>query len=185
VAVYIVLTVSTENVTITSTISSEQPVCPEDRLNFTCETRGSDFIAWISKEYLNSDGSRVEFTFVDKGEIREINRNTVTTLVSADSINGIRVLISRLTIVVSPMYRNPSITCLHVGRLINDTVSFVVPGNNYCNFYYNQNLSGNSYCNFYLLYYLLAPNYFKHADISVIHLHSNLYHHRLCLITTE
>jgi hypothetical protein len=127
----IVLAVSTENtVIITSTISSERPVCAGDQVNFTCETQGSDIIAWISKEYINvnSGGSNVEFSFRDVGTVKKRKQNMVATLVSADRVNGIRVLISQLTIIVSPLYRNPSITCLHVGQLINDTVSFIVPG---------------------------------------------------------
>ena len=120
------------NVTINSTISSERPVCPGDQVNFTCETRGSDIIAWTSVEYINpqTGGARIEFSAFDVGVIRRIDKNTVATLVSAvDSVNEIQTLISLLTIKVSPLYRNPSITCLHVGLLINATVSFVVPGN--------------------------------------------------------
>jgi hypothetical protein len=124
----IVLAVSAENVRITSTISSERPVCAGDQVDFTCETQGSDIIAWISKEYINSGDSDVEFSSFDVGTVTKINQNTVATLVSAGRVNGVRTLISRLTIIVSPLYQNPSITCLHVGRLINDTVSFVVPG---------------------------------------------------------
>ena len=126
----VVLAISAENVTITSTISSERLVCPGDQVNFTCETRGSDIIAWTSVEYINpqTGGTRIEFSAFDVGVIKQIDQNTVATLVSAESINEVRVLTSRLTIIVSPLYQNPSIACLHVGRLINATVSFVVPG---------------------------------------------------------
>ena len=120
--------ISPENVTIATTISDKQPVCPGDQVNFTCETRGSDIIAWISKEYINRGGTRVEFTAFDMGAIMRFGQNTVATLVSAEIINGIRVLKSQLMITVTPLYQNPSITCLHVGLLINATVSFVVPG---------------------------------------------------------
>lgn len=125
------LAISTKNVTINSTISSEQPVCPGNQVNFTCETRGSDIIAWTSIEYISplTGGTRIEFSAFDVGVIRRIDKNTVATLVSAaDDIKNVSSLISLLIIKVSPLYRNPSITCLHVGRLINATVSFVVPG---------------------------------------------------------
>ena len=122
------LAISTEDVTINSTISSERPVCPGNQVNFTCETRGSDIIAWTSEEYISplTGGTRIEFSAFDVGVIRRIDKNTVATLVSA--AENISSLISLLTIKVSPLYQNPSITCLHVGRLINATVSFVVPG---------------------------------------------------------
>ena len=138
VTINIVLAISPMNVTINSTISSGQLVCPGDQVNFTCETRGSDIIAWTSKEYIGSGGARVEFSFLDVKTMK-VDQNTVATLISADNVNGIRTLISRLTITVSPSYQNPSITCLHVGRLINATISFVVPGKYYnheCSLFY-------------------------------------------------
>ena len=113
---------------VATTISDKQVVCPGDQVNFTCETRGSDIIAWTSKEYINRGGTRVDFAAFNVGVTMRIGKNTVATLVSADVINGIRVLVSQLMITVSPLYQNPSITCLHVGLLINATVSFVVPG---------------------------------------------------------
>ena len=124
----VVLAISTTNVMINSTISSERPVCPGDQVNFTCETRGSDIIAWTSVEYISplTGGTRIEFSALDVGVIRRIDKNTVATLVSATE--NIPSLISLLTIKVSPLYQNPSITCLNVGRSINATVSFVVPG---------------------------------------------------------
>ena len=128
VIVCVVPGVSTENVTITSTISDKHLVCPGDQVNFTCVTRGSDIIAWISKEYIDRGGTRVEFAAFNEGETMRFGQSTVVTLVNADIVNGIRVLISRLTITVSSDYLNPSVTCLHVGLLINATVFFMVPG---------------------------------------------------------
>ena len=128
VVVCIMPPIFSKNVTITTTFSNKQPVCPGDQVNFTCETRGSDIIAWISEEYINRGGTRVEFAAFDVGVTMQIGQNAVITLVSADVFNGIRVLTSQLMITVSPLYQNPSITCLHVDFLINATVSFVVPG---------------------------------------------------------
>ena len=120
--------VLSENVTITSTISDENLVCPGEQVNFTCVTRGSDIIAWTSMEYIDPGGARAEFPAFPVGTTQRFGQNTVATLVSADFVNGSRVLISRLMITVSADFLNPSVTCLHVGLLINDTVFFRVPG---------------------------------------------------------
>ena len=112
----IALAISPMNVMINSKISSERPVCPGDQINFTCETRGSDIIAWTSEEYINSGGARVAFTFLDVGTITKSNQNTVATLVSADNINGIRTLISRLTIKLK-CHHYIGIPQLHVSML--------------------------------------------------------------------
>ena len=121
--------VSTQDVTITSTKSNRPlSVCPGEEVNFTCVTRGSLIIAWLSDEYIGAGGTRVEFAAVDVGKSQEINPNTVAILVSAEVINGTRILTSQLMVTAMSEYLNPSVTCLHVGHLINMTISFVVSG---------------------------------------------------------
>ena len=70
----------------------------------------------------------MEFAAIDIGESVQIDQNTVVMLISAEIVNGTRILTSQLTIMATSEYQNPSVTCLHVGPLINDTVSFVVQG---------------------------------------------------------
>ena len=121
------------NVMMSSTISNKQSVCPGEQLNFTCVTMGSLIIGWEG-EYIGAR-SRVEFAAVDLDETIQINHNTLATLVSSDYINGTRVLTSRLMITVSRDYQNPSVTCLHVGSLINASISFSllgIPGAAFC-----------------------------------------------------
>ena len=121
-------TVTIENVTISSTISPTHRVCPGEMITFNCVTRGSLITAWLSEEYIGAGGARVEFAAVDIGESRQINQNTMAMLISAEIVNGTRILTSQLTIMAVSEYQNPSVTCLHVGLLTNATVSFQLLG---------------------------------------------------------
>ena len=112
-------------VMLTSTLSDKQVACPGDIVKFTCVTRGSLIIAWLSDNYI--DG-RVEFASVDVGRPRVINSNAVATLVSAEVVNEIRILTSQLMITITSDYLNSTITCLHVGLLINASISLGIPG---------------------------------------------------------
>lgn len=120
--------VSNENVMITSGIPAKQLACPGEQIIFTCVTRGSLIISWKSDEYIGAGGTRVEFAAVDVGKDVQINPNAAATLVSAEVINGTRILTSKLTVTATSDYQNPSITCLHVGLLINATISFQLLG---------------------------------------------------------
>ena len=107
--------VAIENVTISSTISSTQRVCPGERITFTCVTRGSLITAWLSEEYIGAGGVRVEFAAVDIGESVQIDQDTVATLISAEVVNSTRILTSQLTITATSQHQNPSV--IHVFML--------------------------------------------------------------------
>ncbi|MCG8621744.1 MAG: hypothetical protein MJE68_07065 [Proteobacteria bacterium] len=90
-------------------------VCPGQEINYTCETRGSQTLAWASDEYIEADGSQLDFaTFNTVGDTRTspVNPNTVATLINKTNETGKVILESQLRIVVSPQIATFTITCL-------------------------------------------------------------------------
>ena len=105
------------------TVSCGNPkVCPGDVHTFTCETRGSNTLAWESEEYIGRGGLRLSnFSLVSQPghtEDSAINPNVSARLIVNNVINGVRVLKSELSIVVSPDILDDIchlITCINVG----------------------------------------------------------------------
>ena len=119
---------SSQAITLTSTISDGDVVCPGDVVTFTCVTRDSAIIGWNSVEYI---GSGLQLEFDEGGDRNEIQRgtidsNTVATFISDTLENGMRVLVSRLQITVSSASASPSVTCVHVSNNQPNTSTFRV-----------------------------------------------------------
>ena len=125
--------VTTQLITLTSTISAGEIICPGEEILFICETRGSSTIAWTSDEYI--DG-RLEFsTGVSLNDTRQgfIDPNTIATFVNSTVEGGTtRVLVSQLRIIVSSISSTPSVTCIHGRDDIPETFAFQVLGMSCC-----------------------------------------------------
>jgi hypothetical protein len=99
---------------IQSTVPEGEMVCPGQEINFTCVIRGSQTVAWTSDEYIEADGTRLDFaTFNTVGDTRTspVNPNTIATLISNTNETGEDVLESQLRIIVSPQISMFTITC--------------------------------------------------------------------------
>ena len=114
--------------TLSSTVSARQHVCPGQEVNFTCSTEDSPTIAFASVEYIDI-GSQLEFAiFNSPGEMRisPINPETVATLVE-NSINEDRrqiILVSVLRLIILPQFPMFTISCFHAnGTGITTTLS--------------------------------------------------------------
>ena len=102
--------------------------CPEQEVIFTCMTRDSPSIAWASEEYIEQGGSTLGFDPLDSvGSIQPspVNPNTVATLTNrfTDTVDGARVLESRLKIITSSNTPTASVACIH-GSGSRATVTF-------------------------------------------------------------
>ena len=121
--------VSSQLVTVTSDISPGDVLCPGTEVVFTCTTRDTAILTWISDEYI---GNPLEFNSGDDlDQIRRgsINSNTTATLVSRSVENNtILVLVSQIRITVSSISLNPSVTCIHDGENLRYVFSFQVLG---------------------------------------------------------
>ena len=124
------MAVSPQLITLTSTVSREEIVCPGEEVIFTCITRESAIIIWMSTT-MSYIGDQIEFTtenMVNETRRSSIDSNTVATLVKNIIENGTQVLESQLQIVMSSVSLNPSITCIHGSNNIPVTSIFHVLG---------------------------------------------------------
>jgi hypothetical protein len=120
--------VSSQAITLTSTIFNGDVVCPGEIVTFTCVTRNSAIIGWNSIEYI---GTGLQLEFDEGGNRDEIHRgsidsDTMATFINDTLENGIRVLVSELQINVSSISAFPSVTCVHVSNNERNTSTFRV-----------------------------------------------------------
>ena len=98
--------------------------CPGYVRNFTCETRGSTSLAWESAEYIGD----IPISFTPRSPLGKSKKSLRSPDVSASltmnyETNGVRVLVSQLTVTVSEDIVDDMhhiITCVNVGLGISD-----------------------------------------------------------------
>lgn len=114
---------------LNSTLESEF-ACLGSRVTFTCETRGSDGIAWASNTYVGPGGVRVGFVagISSPGEVRTSvsNVDTVATFIEEREEQGMTILKSMLEITPLPEPQNASVTCIHTANVERSTINFQV-----------------------------------------------------------
>ena len=114
-------------VTLLSNILLNQRLAiPQLRVNFTCTTRGSDILEWLSDEYIGPGGDRLQILSGSSRNSATSNSNpdTVATRISVTTENGKVVIMSILSIVVSAQYPTATITCSNSDRGIKQNITF-------------------------------------------------------------
>ena len=99
---------------ISSVVADGEFVCSGQEINFTCVTSGSQFIAWTSNQYIDTDGSQLEFVqFNTVGETKRslMNSNTTATLIRKTNITGVEVFVLELHIITLPQFDTFSVSC--------------------------------------------------------------------------
>ena len=96
-------------------------------ITFTCETMGSQILAWSNDDYIG-EGIQLEFTFIDRQESTLSLGNTIATLVSVKNESGQTVLTSTLQITVSSQFLTSSVTCHDIGSGAMNSTTFHVAG---------------------------------------------------------
>ena len=119
--------VSCQSVTITSSISRGEIVCPGETVTFECVTRGSFDVRWTSDEYVGGQILFVEGDTLNRTFRGFADRNTIATFINDFLEGSTIVLVSQLRIIVSSASLTPSVAC---GNALNmkDRFQFRVPG---------------------------------------------------------
>ena len=96
-------------------------------ITFTCETKGSEVLAWMSDDYIG-EGSRLEFANFSNFNLIHVGAipGTVAVLIKNTIVDETIVLVSQLTIKVpdSEISSNPSISCVHIRDNTRQTINF-------------------------------------------------------------
>ena len=114
---------------ITTNVSDGVAVCPGEAVTLTCTTRNSVILIWTSNEYI---GDQIRFTLASR--LNETvtdstyNRTTAALISDTDDEGGVRVFVSQLHIIVSPVSLNPIITCRDGSNDRSNTTTFQVLG---------------------------------------------------------
>ena len=115
---------------ISSTLINGQYACQDSEINFTCMTRGSPGITWISDKFIGRGGSELGFS----AEIDDPKQKyssifiptTVATLMKEYDDNGVLVLESMLRIIATAGSLTPSVTCRDERTGTPATVNFQI-----------------------------------------------------------
>ena len=116
-------------VKLNGTINDGDIVCPGQVIIFTCETIGTEALAWFSVDYIGEGSRRLEFRTFDTLNLSRMGAvpGTVAVLIKNTTVNGtINVLISQLTIRVSDsdVFSSQNVICLHVRDNMRQTINF-------------------------------------------------------------
>ena len=100
---------------INSTLINGGYACQDSQITFTCVTRGSLGITWISNEFIGPGGAELAFAaqIHNPGDTRRSvsHPTTVATLVKEYDDGGVQVLVSSLQITTTAGSLTPSVTC--------------------------------------------------------------------------
>ena len=108
-----------------SVATDRHKVCPEDNRTFTCETRGSNTIQWMSIPYTGLSG-----LMLSGGDAKSMGQTTAR-IVANYSVNGVRVIRSELNITVTPDIKTDVrqyITCVNYDLQNERVVSIQLNG---------------------------------------------------------
>ena len=114
---------------VTITRLDDNPVCPGQRISFQCTTVESAAIAWRSTDFIGS--IIIQIGFFDTEPLSTPKTSPAfpdTVAVLTSKLKGSRVLTSKLTVTVTSMNLNPSVTCINGDHSTETTSSFNVIG---------------------------------------------------------
>ena len=117
-----------EDVMLSSTLNLQFAAKLQVKINFTCITRGSDILEWISDEYIGPGGDRLQI-LSSSGRTTAIsnsNPDTIATRISVDTENGEVVIVSMLSILVSSQYPTATIICSNSDKGIMQNITFQI-----------------------------------------------------------
>ena len=115
----------------TSVTCDQRAVCPGEMVTCTCTAGYSTVIAWSSDQLIGQNGARLEFSSVQQVSTRQnvSNSSTFAILAYESDVNGVMVLISELTFVVSTS-ETLILTCLNVNLQNSDSI--IIPMSSKC-----------------------------------------------------
>ena len=118
--------------TLHSTLYGVQIAYVDEMIIFTCVVRGSDNMAWTSKEFIGTGGRELPFAAAEpEGSVQRAigNSQTVATLVTAVNTGDI-MIVSELRIIITSTHPLASVQCISRGAdvvTVNST-SFQLAG---------------------------------------------------------
>ena len=99
---------------------------PLQRVNFTCTTIGTNIQEWYSSEYIRGVDDRVQ---LHEGRRSGRGRAANATIIGVTT-NGARekVIVSRLSLIVSTQYPVATVSCGNNGHGVRDNITFNITG---------------------------------------------------------
>ena len=107
---------------LTSTLSPDHIAYPLEKVTFTCTTRGANIQEWYSDEYVTSEvDNRIQ---LHEGRRTGRGRAANATIISIETENGMKVIVSELCIIVSSEYLMPTVSCGNNGFGFKENITF-------------------------------------------------------------
>ena len=115
---------------LSNTLLNQRFAITQHRVNFTCTTRGSDILEWLSDEYIGPGGDRLQILSGSSRNSATSNSNpdTIATRINVTIENEEVVIVSMLSIIVSAQYSMATITCSNSDRGIKQNITFEIFG---------------------------------------------------------
>ena len=116
-------------VTVSSTITDEEPLHGGESYIFTCITTTrarSNQLSWTSDDYIRRNGRQLILSMIN--QTRVANLHTTAILTDRYRENGRLVLVSELRITLQPQFYSSTVTCHNVGTGESASKSFTLAG---------------------------------------------------------
>ena len=113
---------ASQRIMLTSTLSPDRIAYPLEKVNFTCTTRGAEIQEWYSDEYITSEvDNRIQ---LHEGRHTGRGRAANATIISIETENGMKVIVSELCIITSSEYLMPTVSCGNNGLGMRENLTF-------------------------------------------------------------
>lgn len=118
-----------EEVTLNSTLNNGVVAYPQQKLVFTCVTRGSLILEWCSDEYIGRNGDRLQLLSVNcvGANVTSDNSDASATCLSVFNVNG-TVIVSELHVTASLQHPQSTVSCKNAGLGSSRIFSFQTSG---------------------------------------------------------
>ena len=103
-------------------LHDEHVAYPQQRVNFTCTTTGSNIQEWYSNEYVTGIDDRIQ---LHEGRRSGNGRAANATIISVTTNEvGETVIVSRLTLIASTQFPVSMVSCGNNGQGMRDNITF-------------------------------------------------------------
>ena len=121
--------VVSQEVQLDSTLFQGKYALPGHLVTFTCETRGTDVMEWLSDHYIGGGGDLIQISSRDEGG-NQTRRGgmTVSTRERVYDDRGITVIVSQLHIIPSEQFSMSSVKCRINQDGSSEVINFTTTG---------------------------------------------------------
>ena len=113
-----------------SSLNADHLVCPGELVIFTCTTRQSPILEWLSEEYIGTGRDRLQILSESDRNTSSITPDAVALRINVTRDHGVIVITSELRIMASIEYPTATVSCSNGDQRFIQNITFRTFGKN-------------------------------------------------------